>query len=413
MEYLKMAFRNLLRHKRRSILTGLGMFIGSLLLVYTFANSAGLERQLIENMVISNTGHIKITARTEKKSSDFEKAYVFDGPLLKNSVPVERELVDLSGVELISKQAYLTGMISNGDILKSGTIIGIEPEKETKLFQRIIPAEKGQPLGPGDYYQIYISTVLAEIYKVTIGDTLTILAQTPDGQSNLLDFNIKGIFSSSSPQTERYSYIPLSALQELAGLSEGVHVIKVMLNNPNAAMDLADQLRKTLASKYHLEIKDWKEAGGFFLGTVVATQVFNVILCVVLFIIIAAGIMNTMLMSVYGRIKEIGTLMAMGTKPRQILYIFVTEAFMLGALTAGSGAIFGGFLMAWLGRVGIPAFTESLRYAYGGDRVFPHPTFFHILLSFLSIITLAVAASIYPAYTAARLKPVEALSRKQ
>ncbi len=411
-EYLKLAVRNLLRYERRTVLTGLGLLIGCLMLVLNQSFGAGMERQLIFNMIASDTGHIRITGQSERKGSDFEEAYAMGKPLILNPVPIEAVLSSQSGIKSFAKQVQYNCMVSNGFKMKSGTIIGVEPEKESDLWRHVIPAEMGRPLNRDDQNGIYINRTAADIFQVGAGDILAVMVQTKDGDSNALDFTVKGIYREQLEAVGAGKmYILLSAAQDLGKLENGINLIKVYLNDPGRAVQKVRELSEILAQKYRIDIRDWKSAGGFFFGTVVAFQIFGDILCLVLFLVVATSIMNTMLMAVYGRTREIGTLMAMGTKRRQVLGLFVIEALVLGLAATGVGAVLGGLITLLLGSIGIPAFTESLKYALGGDRVYPYLTLENILLSAAVIITLTVVAAVYPAWTASRLKPIKALHR--
>ncbi len=408
--YIKLALRNLLRYKRRTILTGSGIFIGCLMLILNQSYGAGIERQLIFNMIASDTGHIRVTGKTGPKGSDFEEVYAKSKPLIPNPAPIEALLRRQSGIKTINKQVQLTGMISDGFKMKSGTIIGIEPEKESDLWRHVIPAKTGRPLVPQDWDGIYINRSAAKIFQTAVGEILTLMVQTKDGAYNALDFTVVGIFEDDVAAVGAGTmYILLATAQELANLGNGVNQIKIYLNDPGMALQMTAGLSKTIASSINVDIQDWKTAGGFFYGTVLASQIFGNILCLVLFIVIAASIVNTMLMAVYGRTREIGTMMAMGTKRRQILVLFTVEALILGTIAAGTGALLGSVCVWLLNKTGIPAFTESMKYAFGGDRVYPFLTLKSLLLSSATIILLTVLAAFYPSWSAARLKPVEAL----
>lgn len=409
-ELLKMASRNLLRYKRRSLLTGLGMLLGGFILTFNQAYSEGIERQLIANMIASNTGHIMITAKQTTKGNDFEESFYLKKSIIKDSSTIEKILQREPGVKSVAKRINIVGMLSNGLKFNQAIVIGIEPEKEQDLLNRTIPAEIGTPINNNDSLGIYISHSTAAKLKVGLNDTLTLLIQTPDGSSNALDFTVKGIFKKTAPWAEGYSYIKIADACQLMMLQQGASQFNVMLNDPNVAKTKAADLRERLSDKFQLDIKDWRAAGGFFFGSVIANQVFGMVLCFVLFIIVAASIMNTMLMAVFERTREIGTMMALGTKRRQILGLFITEAGLLGIISAGFGILLGSILALWLGQVGIPAFTESMSYGWGGDRAYPYLTIANIFGSYCLIVILTVLASLYPAHIASHLKPIEALT---
>ncbi|MGE5576732.1 MAG: ABC transporter permease [Syntrophothermus sp.] len=413
-EYVKIAFRNILRHKRRSLFTGLGMLVGAFVLTFGQAYNDGVQHQLFSTMIAADTGHILFTVRKETgKGGDFEESMgqVTNWKLLiKDPAAIDEVLANQPDIRQVSGQITINGMISNGSKMFPGLITGIEPGKERDLLERVMPADRGSNLSDDDPYGIYISHTTAARFGVQPGDSLTLVAQTADGGINALDFLVKGIFKKNAPWREYNSFINLSSAQELAMVGDGVTQIKVMLRDAGLAKTQAAALRRVMPEKFNLEIRDWEEAGGFYAGMILQNRILVAVLYLVLFIVVAASVMNTMLMAVYERTREIGTMRAMGTARRQIVGLFLLEAVLLGLFAAGLGVILAGALSLWLGHVGIPAFVEAMRYAYGADRAYPYLTGANVLFSYLTVVLLAAVASFYPALKASRLKPVEALT---
>lgn len=413
LESLKLAFRNIFRHRRRSLLTGLAMGIGAFMLVCGQAYGDGLRRQLVEGMILANTGHIEIAPRrTTKEGGSFEESMggVTDwSSVIADPDAIESRLLRETNIRTVSRRVVIDGMAISATAMAPICVIGIEPAKERDLFAKVAPAERGEALGGGPG-GIYLSHHLAESFRVDVGDSLTVIAQTVGGGSNAMDFLVQGVFKRGAPWMDGNAYIDLADAQRLAMLDRGVSRIRVLLHRPERAEEDAAALQCALAERFGVEVKDWERAGGFFSGVALAATLVMAIVWWILLLVIAVGVMNTMLMAVHERTREIGTMLAMGASRRRIAALFLLEGLFLGLLAAGIGVALGFLLSLFLGKVGIPAPMEAARYAFGGDRAYPHPTLAGAAISYAVVVFLAAAASLYPALTASRLRPVEALA---
>jgi putative ABC transport system permease protein len=153
----------------------------------------------------------------------------------------------------------------------------------------------------------------------------------------------------------------------------------------------------------------WEEIGGPFLGGLIVNRVVGGILHAVLAIIAAAGVLNTALMSVFERTREIGTIRAVGSRRSRVVALFLLEGLFLGIAGAVLGALAGAGLVRWFSLHGIPAFSEAQRYSYGGDYLYPTLAWGDLVSVPLLMIGVSVLASLGPALMAARLRPAEAL----
>jgi putative ABC transport system permease protein len=157
------------------------------------------------------------------------------------------------------------------------------------------------------------------------------------------------------------------------------------------------------------EAYTWEEMGGPFIGGVTLTRFVARITDVLMAIIVAAGVMNTALMAVFERTREVGTLRACGARRSRVARLFLAEAALLGAAGAVGGAGLGALLITVLGRTGIPAFSEAQRYSYGGDFIFPVLAPLDLVAVPALMWAVCVVAGLGPALMAARLRPADAL----
>lgn len=412
--FFKIALRNLARHKRRAVLTGLGMVFGGFFLVFGEACANGLRTQMFNNMIALDTGHLRITAAGEEEqgASDFDRVIRSPGKRwLADPERIVEAVSGLDGVSVVSRRIESTCLFFAGPKMHEGTLTGIEPEKEADLLLEAARPVAGRPLQAGDFYGIYISEAQAERFEAAVGDSITVSAQTAGGGMNTLDFLVVGIYAKNMPWHDNRAYIHLGSAQELMLAGNSVTQIKVLLEKAETAKAFAARFRETFGG-WGLTVEDWKTAGGFYAGSVIANTITFNLINLVLLIIIAAGVVNTMLTAVFERFREIGMMAAMGAKRRQICLLFLAEAALLSLCFGGLGVFFGSLVSLWLGKAGIPAFVDAARYAFGGERIYPLLTGGNILASFLVLFLATLVSSYYPARMAARLQPAAALRRK-
>jgi putative ABC transport system permease protein len=163
--------------------------------------------------------------------------------------------------------------------------------------------------------------------------------------------------------------------------------------------------REGIAAEAHT----WDDMGGPFIGGMLLTRFIARIMDMVMAIIVAAGVMNTALMSVFERTREVGTLRAFGARRSRILVLYLLEAVLLGLGGALGGAAVGAGLIAFFGRVGIPAFSEAQRYSYGGDYLFPVLSWGDVIAVPATMLAVCVLAAVGPAVMAARMRPADSL----
>jgi putative ABC transport system permease protein len=412
--FFKLALRNLARHKRRAVLTGLGMVFGGFFLVFGRACADGLRTQMFNNMIALDTGHLSITAAREGEQgeSDFDRAIRSQGKRwLAEPEKIVEAVSGLEGVSVVSRRIESTCLFFAGPKMYEGVLTGIEPEKEADLIQEAARPVTGRPLQAGDAYGIYISEAQTERFGVGVGDSITVSAQTAGGGMNTLDFLVTGIYAKNMPWHDNRAYINLGSAQELMLAGNGATKIKVLLEEANAAGTLAARLQEIFRG-WGATVEDWRTAGGFYAGSVIANTITFNSINLVLLIIIAAGVMNTMLTAVFERFREIGMMAAMGAKRRQIRLLFLAEAVILTFCAGGLGILLGSLTSLWLGKAGIPAFLDAARYAFGGERMYPLLTGRNVLVSFLVLVLATLVSSYYPARLASRLHPAVALQRR-
>jgi putative ABC transport system permease protein len=415
------AFRNLLRAKRRNALSGGTMVLGSAALVLGSGLSDGMARQLTTNLVAVQTGHVQVVVRPldfQPQNSPFD-AYGQDqlprGEDLARRIEEEgREFGVVAAVPYL--QVRGTAIAGNRSSLAS--VIGIEAERESEL-RAAFPPQAGRFLPEGDALATYIAAPMARKLRLEVGDTVSFVIQTPQGAVNSLDAIVCGVFAKNAPWYDNTFYVPLASAQALLDWPSGASNVKVMLADPGArSVGRAKQRIAAIASAAlpelagadpRVRVESFQEAGRFSFSIIQANETALAILSTFLFMAAAVGIVNSMLMSVHERTREIGTVRALGMRRRLVVRMFVLEGLALGLVCATLGVALGSSVVLYYAARGIPMNTITLAWMAGGDVLYPAWRATSALRAGALIAALSTLAAVYPAITASRLEPREAL----
>ena len=419
MAFLRIAFRNLLRARRRNGLAGGTMVLGSAALVLGGGLVDGIARQLTASLVAVQTGHVQVVARALDFQSQNNPFDAYSLEVVRGIEPLAERIENEGrsfGVVKAVPYLYGRGTAISGDRSSLSSVVGILPEKEAELLAAH-PAEAGSFLPPGDDVSVYVAAPLAAKLRVAVGDTISFVVQTPQGAVNSMDATICGVFRRGAPWLNDAAYVSLRAAQALFDRAGGATNLKVTLadGSPSFARRIRSRIERIAGSPVglpegtRLRVEVFDEAGRFAFSIIQANRTALAILSTFLFLASATGIVNAMLMSVHERTREIGTLRALGMRRRTVVRLFVLEGFALGVVSAALGLALGGGLVLYLGARGIPMNTVTLVWMAGGDRLVPGLEAANLLGSGLAIVALSTFAAIYPAFAASRLEPREAL----
>ena len=416
---LSIAFRNLLRAKRRTLLSGGTMVLGSGALVLGSGLSDGIARQLTDSLVAVQTGHVQVVARPldfQPQNSPFD-AYGQDRILGATELARRIESEGKAhGVVRAVPFLYGRGTAIAGNRTSLAGVIGIDPAREPEL-QRAQVVQEGTFLPVGDDTAVYIAAPMARKLRLTVGDSVSFVVQTPQGAVNSLDAIVCGVFRKGAPWHDNGFYVSLKAAQTLFDWPGDATNVKVTLADGSAgsARRIRPLLERIAAEgpppdpKTKLRVETFEEAGRFSFSIIQANRTALAILSSVLFAAAAVGILNALLMSVHERTREIGTIRALGMRQGSVVRLFVLEGFALGIVSAVVGVALGGAGVVYLGWRGIPMNTITLAWMAGGDHLYPILRAANVLSAGGAIALLSTLAALYPARVASRLEPREAL----
>ncbi|HET9316493.1 MAG TPA: FtsX-like permease family protein [Vicinamibacteria bacterium] len=412
---LTLALRNLFRHKRRTLLTAAALVLGIALMVLGRAWTAAMEKAVVEPAKDSTLGHVQVYAKDAAADEGGEISFIVPQNNYR-LVPEPRKLIE----RMLATEPRLAGglsrmmvgaLLSNGDESMEGILIGIDPEARAAVYPAI-GLREGRHFAPGEK-GVLLNRGVARKLSAKVGDTIVALGNTSDGRLSAVKLNVTGIWWVKGLEAYEWGacYADLAAVQELMDAPDQAGVLVLRQKDPKApAAPIAAALNAAFAREgVAAEARTWEEMGGPFIGGMTLTRFVADIMDMVMTLIVAAGVLNTALMSVFERTREVGTLRAVGAKRSRVLVLYLAEAVLLGLGAAALGGALGALAVVFFGRYGIPAFSEAQRYSYGGDYLFPTLDMATVVTVPAVMVVVCVIAAFGPAVMAARMRPADSL----
>ena len=404
---LKIAYRNLRRNGRRSLLTASLITVGVVFVLVYSALAQSFQAYTIAEITDSMMGHVQVHKKGYVASID-------SLPLDKNLNEKQlATLIDrLKGDPLVhsySERIKLSAMFSNFENTTNIRLNGINPKAELAT----LPLFTKRVTGNADFEsgQILIPDLIAKGMNVQIGDAIVLVANNKQGSVNGINLVVAGIVEQATGPGGRDGYIHIDDARKILRLktAEANEVVIALKNTKHLAQAAAGLEAFAEASlnpsgQPIYEVHPWTKLSPFY-SIVRMMDLMNLSIQLILISIVLISILNVMIMSVYERIREVGTIAAMGTPPSKIVALFLTEGFLLGLFGAALGTAFSAGLIGLLGQTGIA-------YAFGrSDNLVLYPALgiAEIAVVGVIVVLISVLASLIPALKASRLDPVEAL----
>ena len=410
---LKIALRNLLRYKRRTLLTSLLITIGVLAVLLFVSISGAFKSMMIGQITDSMLGHLQVHRRGYVASIDNLPLHLnLDSTVMQK---LEAVLNTVDEVEAYSPRIKFGGMLSNFEETTSIRLNGVDPAREILaaplLPKRILQGETSAVLlKPGE---ILVPELLAQGMKLKPGATVVVIATNRDGSVNAKTLTVSGILEGITGPGGRDGYIHIEDAREILRIAGNeVNEYAIRLKNAGGleravgelTASLGRELNKQGQPKY--EIHTWEDLSPFY-NIARMIDMMTLFIKLMLISIVLVSVMNVMIMAVFERIKEIGTIAAIGTKPAGILSLFLVEGLSLGILGSAVGAALS--LVAVLILQANP-----LTFDFGRQKdllLFPTLDPMEIVVVSLLVIIISTLASLQPAYKASRMEPVTAMRR--
>ncbi|HEY6999648.1 MAG TPA: ABC transporter permease [Candidatus Binatia bacterium] len=407
----KIAARNLLRYKRRSLLTVSLIAFGVLFVLVFVAVTASIKDFMIAQITDSYLGDLQIHRSGYVASIE-------SLPLNMNLTPgevsgIEKTMESTKDIDAYSERIKFGGLFSNFAQTTNIRINGVYPEKEfttcPQMLSRISEGERS--IHALDKGKMLVPKLLAQGFGAKVGDTVVVVATNKDGSVNGKTFLVSGILESATGPGGRDGYINFDDAKEILRIpGKEVSEIAVRVKSLGRVEEVAQNIRGGLGlgekkqKGGSIEVHTWSQLSPFAnIANMIDLMTFFIKLMLIAIVLIS--ILNVMIMAVYERVREIGTIAAIGTLPRKILSLFLVEGFCLGLIGAFVG------VLAGLGIVfGLNLTKISFNFGQATGLILA-PTIapMEVVTASLMVIIVSVLASLQPAYKASRMEPIEAL----
>jgi putative ABC transport system permease protein len=303
---------------------------------------------------------------------------------------------------------YTAGLVSMGDKTAGAQLIGMDPEREeaaTGFSRKVV---EGKPLS-NTPYEALLGKGLARILGARVGDGIVLLTQAADGSMANDIFNVTGLVDTGDATSDRLGlYLNLADAQEFLAIGEEVHEIIIIVDDLKQVPEIVQSIRDTLDDP-DLEVLPWQEFARSFYKAMKADQEGMWIMLFVIILIVAVGVLNTVLMSVLERRREYGLLKAIGTRPAMIVQLVLMELLVIVLISVSLGGVLS-LGVNWV--ISIHGIPMPLDVTYGGiafDRMYAEINARSLYIPAVTVILSALLVGFFPALKAARTEPARAI----
>lgn len=407
MKLYRIAARNIARNKRRSILSLTAIGVAVMSIVFLFSFLEGMKRDLSNNLQTYYTGEIRV------QHKDYEK-YEYLNPLHLRIVDFEQVIKEIEkneSVKLLSPRiSFPAGIYLKEDTHKAMGL-GVDFKREV-AFQDLEGYLSEGRIPENGKKEVLLGIDLAKDLGVKTGDKITVMTTTMRRGTNAVTFLITGLMRFPIQALNKsWLLAPLDRVQRLLRMGDGVTEILMKLENGSSSIDTADELEMAFQAEgmVDFEIRSWEEGSASYVWLQMATMAYNFI-ALFFFILASSVIINTTMMVIYERTREIGTIGAMGMTRSEIVRLFFMEALYLGVIGSLAGVILGIGITIPLSHTGID-FSNAFQGVSMevSNKIYPALNVRLTITAFLYSVAVAALTSLIPSSKAARIEPVEAL----
>jgi len=403
--FLRIAWRNVWRQRRRTLLIAAAMGAMMALLVFYDGMIGGFEQAIYGNAIQLLGGNIQVHAPGYSDTLGSK-------PLLPLADPdaVVQAAEAQPNVVAASKRIVTGGLATNREGAFAVSIIGIETAKEADITPVSANITKGRYLNPDDGDLIVIGQGLASAMGIDVGDRITMVGNSRNEQTRQRTMTVVGIYDVGVPSVEKSMiYLSLAEAQNLFGLDGQVTEVVISLKQIGQEAGVISAINKS-APGY--EVETWENSFPELKQTMEMKTGVMGYMGVFMLSIAAIGILNLLMMAVFERTREIGIIGALGLKPREITYLFLLEGILIGVMGAVIGAVLGTALNGTLSVVGLDysQFADLTEYtALISGRIYTQLVPLKVIQHAFTVAIIAALAALYPAIQASQREPAEAL----
>jgi ABC-type lipoprotein release transport system permease subunit len=405
---LRIAWRNVWRNTRRSVLTIAAIAFATVLLVFMLSWQFGSYETMINTSVKVHTGHLQVQARGYQHKKRMHL-------VVPEPAEVRAVLAETPGVAACTSRANAFSLVSSTKRTYGAMVIGIDPPGEARVTTLKNLIRTGSYLSSEDTNAALIGALLAENMRAGVGDELVVLGQGRDGSIAATVVRVKGIYRSGEDTFDRSSVqIPLQYFQEIYSMRGAAHQVVAVADALGDVAEIKRNVEGAIAGLNHdntLVVLDWPELMPGLVQAIQLDLASGLVFYSILTIVVAFSILNTFLMAIFERTREFGVMMSMGTTPGRLTRLLLLESATMTVVGVVVGIVLGSFVTWYFQEHGIviPGASELLRQYGLPERMYPRLSLLSVSIGSAVVLIITLLTALYPALRVRRLRPVEAL----
>ncbi len=403
---LKLAWRNISRNRRRSVITVTSIFLAVFFAVFMRSMQLGTYAQMIDNLVRFYSGYVQV-----HQNGFWDKQTLDNSMVDSDSLMVS--ILETKNIDLATKRLEGFTLASSEELTKGVLMMGIEPRAEDGLMQLSPKITSGEMLDGSDK-EIMIGDGLAEYFGLAVNDTLVFISQGYHGVSAAGKYRVKAILHFSAPMlNDQVAFLPLKEAQYFFGAEGMITSIAGIVGNPARISKTKRELTARLDTAQY-EVMDWKEMMPDLVQTIQTDSAGGIIMVIILYLVISFGMFGTVLMLMKERTYEFGIVLSIGMGKMKVWLVVFFETIIMTFLGAGLGIIgvYPFLLYFYHNPYEMTGQAAETVREFGFEAALPaslDPTIW--LNQAAIVITISLVIALYPAWVIAKIKPVEALKR--
>ncbi len=403
-EYIKLAWRNIWRNKRRTLITTASIFFAIFFALIMRAFQLGSYGNMIDNAVQLYTGHIQIHARGYWDNKSINNTLVYKDEFFS-------KIKQNENVRQVVPRLESFALGSSGPKTKGVLVMGIDPAKQDKMSKLSDKLITGNYINEGDQ-SVLVGKTLSDYLELGVNDTIVLLSQGFHGATAAGKYNVKGIVKIPKPDLDnKMVYLPLETAQQMYMAYDRLTTLSVNLHDYDELNQTVETLDKTLEDDKY-EIMSWKEIMPEMVQQIESDNASGWIMLAILYIIIAFGVFGTVMMMIVERKKEFGVMIAVGMHKFKLSIIVAMEMLFIGLLGLFSG-ILGSIpviLYLHLNPIRLTGKLAETIEVYGIEPIMPLAwEVGYFANQFFIVAIIVVVAIIYPVYSIKKISPVKAM----
>ncbi|MCB0731653.1 MAG: ABC transporter permease [Ignavibacteriae bacterium] len=401
--FIKMAWRNIWRNKKRTLLTIFSIFIAVFLSLFTRSMQIGVYDNMISNAVKFSSGHIQI-----HKNGYWENKSLNE--IFKDTKEIDEILKNNNNIEFYIPRIESYALASSGKHTKGSLVIGTDPEKENELNKYSQKIIKGDYLNSNDK-AVVVAEKLAEYLNISVNDTIVMLGQGYHGITAAAQYKVKGIIDFPIPQLNNQLIImPLAEAKYYYATDNQITSLSLMLKDADKVDATIAELKNSLNDEY--EIMPWPEMNVELVQAIQSDSIGGIIMLGILYVVIGFGVFGTIMMMTMERKKEFAVMVSIGMQKLKILIVVIFETLFIGLVAVLLGILISYPILYYFYQNPIPLTGElaATYETFGIDPIIPFSINAHIFVNqTLTVIGITILAVFYPLSMILRFNIMKAL----